>query len=522
MNHAKAITVISLTINIFTASPIRRVAGYARVSTDSDEQQTSYDAQVDYYTNYINSRNDWQFVFCYTDEGISATSTAKREGFKQMVADALDGKIDLIVTKSVSRFARNTVDSLTTIRKLKENGTEVFFEKEGIWTFDGKGELLITIMSSLAQEESRSISENVTWGHRKRFSDGKVSVPYSRFLGFDKGDEDGVLKINEQQAVLVRRIYRMFLDGLTPHAIAKQLTAEGIPSTSGKDRWYSESIKNILKNEKYRGDALLQKQFTVDFLSKKRKKNEGEIQQFYVENAHPYIIEPAVFEMVQEELKRRKPGVNRHSGVGLFAGKIKCGTCSSWFGAKIWHSTSKYRRTIYQCNGKFRNSKKCGTPHLGEENIKRLFVSAVNKLLSDKDGIIEDFELIKQKLFDTTELEAERVALQSEMAVVAELLQKYIEENARVALDQSEYQQRYNGLADREERAKERLTEVSGLITSKRSRSELIEQFMSELANQDMITEFNERLWHNLLDYATVYSEDDVRFTFKNGSEVMA
>ena len=166
----------------------RRVAAYARVSTSSEEQLTSYEAQVDYYTRFIQSKPEWEFVRVYTDEGISAVNTKKREGFNQMVRDALDGKIDLIVTKSVSRFARNTVDSLVTVRKLKEKGVEVYFEKENIYTLDSKGELLITIMSSLAQEESRSISENVTWGQRKRFADGKVSLPYSHFLGYRKGD----------------------------------------------------------------------------------------------------------------------------------------------------------------------------------------------------------------------------------------------------------------------------------------------------------------------------------------------
>ena len=180
----RKVTVIPPTISLQTHQPTtqkvrRKVAGYARVSTDFEEQLTSYEAQVDYYTKYIQEREDWEFVKVYTDEGISATSTVHRDGFNQMVADALDGKIDLIVTKSVSRFARNTVDSLTTVRKLKEKGVEVFFEKEDIYTLDSKGELLITIMSSLAQEESRSISENVTWGQRKRFADGKVSLPYT-------------------------------------------------------------------------------------------------------------------------------------------------------------------------------------------------------------------------------------------------------------------------------------------------------------------------------------------------------
>ena len=180
-------------INIKT----RRVAAYARVSTDLDEQVSSYEAQIDYYSKYILARPDWVFVKVYTDEGITGTSMKKREGFKEMVADALAGKIDLIITKSVSRFARNTVDSLTTVRKLKEKGVEVYFEKENIWTLDSKGELLITIMSSLAQEESRSISENTTWGKRKQFQDGKFSMPYSSFLGYDKGP-DGTLVVNKE------------------------------------------------------------------------------------------------------------------------------------------------------------------------------------------------------------------------------------------------------------------------------------------------------------------------------------
>lgn len=296
------ITTIPATINRFTTQAIgqpskRRVAGYARVSTDSDEQFTSYEAQIDYYTSFIQSHEGWEFVDVYTDEGISGTNTKHREGFKRMIADALDGRIDLIVTKSVSRFARNTVDSLSTIRKLKEKGVECYFEKENIWTFDGKGELLITIMSSLAQEESRSISENCVWGQRKRFSDGKVTVPFGHFLGYDRGD-DGNLIVNPEQAALVRRIYGMFLTGMTPHGIAKQLTDEGIPSPAKKAKWNACTITRMLTNEKYKGDALLQKTFTVDFLTKKKKINEGEIPQYYVTGNHEPIIEPAVFDMV--------------------------------------------------------------------------------------------------------------------------------------------------------------------------------------------------------------------------------
>lgn len=331
---AKSVKYIPATKNIFTAMPTmsiskRRVAAYARVSTDSDEQFTSYEAQIDYYTRYITKRDDWEFVKVYTDEGITGTSTKHRDGFNLMVKDALDGKIDLIITKSVSRFARNTVDSLTTVRKLKDAGVEVYFEKENIYTFDSKGELLITIMSSLAQEDSRSISENVTWGQRKRFADGKVTMPYKNFLGYDKG-QDGKPVINEEEAEIVRLIYRLFLQGKTASGICKHLDGLGIPTPSGKKAWNQTTVNSILRNEKYKGDALLQKKFTVDFLTKKQKVNEGEVPQYYVEDNHPAIIDPLEFDMVQAEIARRQKLGRSYSGVSIFSSKVICGECGSF------------------------------------------------------------------------------------------------------------------------------------------------------------------------------------------------
>jgi len=523
---SKTVTTIPATISRFTAAPInetrkRRVAGYARVSTDSEEQQTSYDAQVDYYTNYIQSREDWMFVGLYTDEGISATNTKHREGFKRMVADALDGKIDLIVTKSVSRFARNTVDSLTTVRKLKEKGIEIYFEKENIWTLDSKGELLITIMSSLAQEESRSISENCTWGQRKRFADGKVTVPFKRFLGYDRG-EDGNLVLNPQEAVIIKRIYAMYLQGASSFGIATALTADGIPSPGGKPKWNAQAVTSILSNEKYKGDALLQKSYTVDFLTKKKKFNEGEIPQYYVEGNHEAIIQPDIFEMVQREMERRSHTHN-HSGVHIFSGRIKCGQCGGWYGSKVWHSTDKYRCVIWQCNHKFKGDQKCDTPHLTEDEIKQLYVSAANKLIIDKDRLISGFALIKDTALDTTALQAERDELQTEMQVVSELMQQSIFENAHVALDQAEYQKRYDGLVVRFDKAKARLEAVTEQISDKQTRQATIEAFLADLQKQDvMVTEFSPTLWYSLADFITVYSRDDIRVTFKDGTEIQA
>ncbi len=372
----------------------RRVAGYARVSTELDEQQSSYMAQIEYYTSYIKKHSDWELVGIYTDEGISATNIRHRNGFNSMISDALDGKIDLIITKSVSRFARNTVDSLSTVRRLKDAGIEVYFEKENIWTLDSKGELLITIMSSLAQEESRSISENVTWGHRKRFSDGKFSLAYSRFLGYDRG-ADGNLVINEKEAGIVREIYRLYLLGYSLNAIAKKLTSEKIVTPGGNKVWNQSTVRNILTNEKYMGDALLQKSFTVDYLTKKKKRNSGELPQYYIENNHEPIIDPKTFELAQTERLRRAVRTaqgSRYSGKNVFCGKIKCGDCGNFFSSRVWHSNTKYRRIVYQCSGKYKPLNTCFTGHLYEEDIEKLFVRVMRIVFEQRSRILERIE----------------------------------------------------------------------------------------------------------------------------------
>ena len=344
------------TLTPTTVRSRRKVAAYARVSTDLEEQQSSYQAQIDYYTDYIQGRADWEFVGMYADEGISGTSTKHRQGFQTMITDALAGRIDLIVTKSVSRFARNTVDSLTSVRALKEAGVEVYFEKENIWTLDSKGELLITIMSSLAQEESRSISENVTWGHRRRFAEGKVMVPYASLLGYKKGD-DGGLAVDEDQARIVRRIYREYLAGHSPKTIAAHLTEDGIPTPLGKKTWNVSTINSILRNEKYKGDALLQKTFTVDFLTKTTKRNEGEIPQYYVTGNHEAIIAPAVWDQVQREIELRS--TRPRSFAHPFASRIQCGCCGGWYGSKTWHAGSKYEKRVWRCNRRYDKTRAC-------------------------------------------------------------------------------------------------------------------------------------------------------------------
>lgn len=498
----------------------RRVAAYARVSTDSEEQLTSYEAQVDYYTKYIQGREDWEFVDVYTDEGISAVNTKNREGFKQMVTDALAGGIDLIITKSVSRFARNTVDSLSTVRKLKEKGVEVYFEKENIYTFDGKGELLITIMSSLAQEESRSISENVTWGQRKRFSDGKVSLPYAQFLGYEKG-EDGLPQIVESEAETIRQIFRMFIGGMTFSAIARRLTESSIPSPAGKDKWQTATVRSILHNEKYKGEALLQKGFTVDFLTKRRKVNEGEVPQYYVQNSHPAIIVPDEFDTVQAEIERRKK-LGRPCGCGSpFTAKIICGDCGGFYGSKVWGSNTKYRRTIWRCNDKYKGDTKCETRHVTEDEVKEAFLTDFNKLLGSREELITDCRLAQSVLCECRTLDVELLELQREIEVVVELSRKAIYENARVAQSQEDWIKRNNSYLERHRRATERIAVLDEMKRERLAKGLRLEAFIRDLASCPLvIDEFDERLWVVTVDTVTVTKDGRLVFRFKDGIEV--
>ncbi|MCM1133462.1 MAG: recombinase family protein [Ruminococcus flavefaciens] len=521
------VTKIPATISRFTSQPIdiptkRKVAAYARVSTDSEDQLTSYEAQVSYYTDYIKSRQDWEFVKVYTDEGISGVSTKGRQGFNEMVADALAGKINLIITKSVSRFARNTVDSLTTIRKLKEHNVECYFEKEAIWSFDTKCELVLSVLSSIAQEESRSISENVTWGCRKKMSDGKYSMPYSSFLGYDKG-EDGKLVVNPEQAKIVRLIFQLFLEGMSPYSIAKELTTRKIKTPMNRDKWNPSTIRTILSNEKYKGDALLQKTFCSDFLTKKVVVNKGQIPQYYIEDDHEAIISPTIFDIVQEELKHRAKTNQRYSRVSIFSSKMKCADCGNWYGAKVWQSNTKYRKIIYQCNFKFRQKSKCETPHLSEEDIKRMFVDAVNQIIKNKNEIIENIRSLISAISDTTSLELQQKELHETLRITVKLIEKLIAENARTILDQSNYIKRYDTLSQKYNSAKSEYEKVSDEITDIKSRIIKLNDFIATLENtENILIEFDVNIWSSLVEYGTVQRDGSITFHFRNGMKITA
>lgn len=406
-----------------------RVAAYCRVSTNEEDQLLSFENQVTYYTSYINDNPKYEMSGIYADEGISGTSTKKREQFKKMIQDCEDGKIDLVITKSISRFARNTQDCLEYSRRLKDLGIGIYFEKENINTLEATGELLFTILSSLAQDESRSISENSKWGIRNKFKRGILHLNTNRFMGYDK-DDKGNLIINKKQAEVVIRIFDEYLNGRNPEIIARNLNAEGIEGCMGEPKWQVSTIMGMLQNEKYKGEALLQKTFTADYLTKKMVKNEGQIEQIRVKESHPPIIDSEAWEAVQLEIKRRKEYMNRYGLRAMgrytdeqpFSCKVICGTCGKIYNRRTW-TRSNGKHVVWQCleRYKVKGVIGCDNINLHEKDLEEAFIMAWNSIIENKEEFMDKWLKLER---DGNELEKLRGRQFKELANKGELLEK--------------------------------------------------------------------------------------------------
>ena len=494
--------------------PKLKVAAYCRVSTDSDEQSTSYEAQVEHYTNFIQKNEEWEFAGIFADDGISGTNTKKREEFNRMIAECMEGHIDMIITKSISRFARNTLDCLRYIRQLKEKNVPVFFEKENINTMDSKGEVLLTIMASLAQQESESLSKNVKMGMQFRFQNGEVQVNHNRFMGYTK-DEDGHLIIEPAEAEIVKRIYREYLQGASLKQIGDGLMDDGILTAAGKAKWRPESVKKILKNEKYIGDALLQKTYTVDVLTKKRVKNNGIVPQYYVENSHEPIIPRDLYMQVQEEMLRR---ANLHSGANrkkrVYSSKyalssiVYCSKCGDIYRRIAWNNRGKHS-TVWRCVNRVEHGPDCcDAPTVQEEELQNAVVKAINMALGGKDEMLTALEkniAMVLALEDETSMEsldAKLEELQQELLKRANARQDYEDLADEIDLLR---EQKQNAMAENAEREglKQRIAEM--------------QQFLAE--QRGTIQEYDEQIVRKLIEKITVHDEK-VSVVFKSGMEI--
>ena len=502
-----------------TLTPVfkkKRVAAYARVSTELEEQQNSYEAQIEYYRGYIQGKSEWEFVGIYADEGISGTSYKKRDGFNRMIEDAMNGKIDLILTKSISRFSRNTVDSLSITRQLKAKGVEVYFEKENISSMDTQAELLFTIMSSIAQEESRSISENVRWGQRRSMENGKLFVAWSNFLGYTKGP-DGLPMIVEEEAEIVRIIYSEYLNGKTFKQIAEELTAQGYLTPKRKDVWSRETVRSILTNEKYKGDARLQKTYTVDFLTKEVRVNHGERKQWYIKDSHDAIVSPETFELVQKEIERRCARGGKYYD-SPFTGKIKCGECGALYGHCVWHSTSEYRKYVWLCNNKHNSRTSCKTPKLEDLQIESAFIAAANRIFAKHSVFAEEYE--KQFLpmiGDISNHEANLQKLSAEFNELVKQIEQLVDDNAHRAQDQENYSSQFNFLNVQIQQKKAEMEEVEKAISDTLLRRENARIYIEGLsAIESPVEKFDITMWHKLVNYVTVMPNKTMVFHMRD------
>jgi DNA invertase Pin-like site-specific DNA recombinase len=507
-----------------------KVAAYCRVSTDDKEQKTSYKAQIEYYTEKINKNPEWQMAGIFADEGISGTQAKKRPEFLKMIKLCRQGKIDMILTKSLSRFARNTLDSIDYIRELRTLGIAVVTEKEHINTLTEDSEMLITILSCFAQAESESISKNVSWGVRQSFKNGNVPMQYKKLLGYKKG-ADGNAEIVPDEAEIVEEIYRSYLNGASLNQIADMLNSKGL-TTKGKNSPYrKEVIQRILTNEKYTGDALLQKTYITDCISKKSRKNNGELPMYLVKNHHEPIISRTDFNRVQEEMARRtakrtiaekltKTEQGKYSAKYALSELLICGECGTHYRRVTW-TAKGFKEIKWRCINRIQyGKKKCHeSPTIEEESLHRAIVSAVNEFCEVKDKVAKVLRESANEVLDPN-LNGSVQAAQQRIDELAHNIDELIKlatvpETAAAAIaDIEKFSEEMKALREfiEAEKAKQ---------AAKQQNSAELDALLEQLENEDFaVNEYDDIVVRQLIEKITVVDKNTIRITFKGGFEL--
>ena len=510
-----------------------RVAAYCRVSTDDEEQLTSYEAQKNYYTDKIMTNKEWTMAGIFADEGITGTSARKRPEFLRMIRQCKQGKIDIVLTKSISRFARNTVDCLNYVRALKELGIAVIFEKENMNTLEIDSEILITMLGAFAQSESESISANVRWGIRQTMKEGKATIQYKYLYGYRKGD-DGKPEIIPDQAEVVRKIYDLFLSGTPVRGIQEYLNANSVPNINGESKWARSAIDSILTNEKYCGDVLLQKTYIDDCINKKVKKNTGQLPMYLVQNHHEGIISRETFDAAQAELARRSAGKSpskknaptgrsRYSSKYALSDRLYCGECGTRYQRCTWRNRDGSKRIVWRCVSRVDyGSKYChDSPTLDEEPLHRAILAAINSTIKDKDNIVYNLKAAMEK-----EL-APAAGQQLSLSEIDNQLEQLNIEFSKVLAeasesgDQSAYSGRFREIMQKQATLKAQRDEIQRMLAESGKAAAHIEQCRQAAETTPAtITEWDEALIRQVVESVTVETCNEVIVALKSGASI--
>jgi DNA invertase Pin-like site-specific DNA recombinase len=503
-----------------------KVCAYCRVSTDKDEQLNSYENQVDHYENYIKDNKDWEYVGIFADEAVSGTSLKNRTEFKRMIQECLNGKIDMILVKSIARFGRNTADILQYVRLLRDNNVAIYFETERINTLNSDGEVLLSIFSSLAQDESRQTSERVNWGNDKSFKKGKV-YGNGNLLGYDISD--GKLIINEQQAEVVRFIFNNYIDGDGTVQICRKLEKLNIKTVSGKNKWSPSTLLGILKNEKYCGHLLQQKYYTTDYLSHKSLKNKGEKRQYLFEKNHDPIISQEIFNKVQEEIERRRTlqlaetgRRTKHSNKYPFSGMLECGKCKESFRRTVWHNGKKYERVVWECMGYVRNKKDfCDASAVIDSALKEAFVLVYNDIQVNKEEFLEDFKNGLDFYINSTDFSKEINIVNDKINDIELELSNVIKLKSISKLNNSNIydmniSQLENVLNDLYNE-KEQIEKTSDIFNDSQKTIEKIKVALNEYKQLDY---FNEKIFKDIVSKIIIIDFNHYQFILKSGQKI--
>ena len=510
-----------------------RVAAYCRVSTDDEEQLTSYEAQKNYYTDKIMTNKEWTMAGIFADEGITGTSARKRPEFLRMIRQCKQGKIDIVLTKSISRFARNTVDCLNYVRALKELGIAVIFEKENMNTLEIDSEILITMLGAFAQSESESISANVRWGKRQAMKEGKAIINYKHLYGYRKG-ADGRPEIIPEQAEIVRKIYDLFLSGTPIRGILEYLNANSIPNISGESQWAKNAVNSILTNEKYCGDVLLQKTYIDDCINKKVKKNTGQLPMYLVQNHHEGIISRETFDAAQAELSRRNAGRSpsrknaptgrsRYSSKYALSDRLYCGECGTRYQRCTWRNRDGSKRIVWRCVSRVDyGSKYChDSPTLDEEPMHKAILAAINNAVKDKDNIIYNLKSAMEKelapvagqQLSLSEIDNQLEQLNAEFSkVLAE---------ASESGDQAAYSDRFRNIMQKQTALKSQRDEIQRTLAESGKAAAHIEQCRQAAESTPAtISEWDEALIRQVVESVTVETGNEIIVALKSGASI--